>query len=174
MVSLIDISLGTGRGPVSGRSRQVYTMSELILSAKYIPIIGEGKARWNNVHVHDLANVYLLLVEAATSNRLDPEIWGARSYFLTENGEHLWSDIAEKIAKDAKELGFVGSLNKRPLSREGAFRAAGFEAESWGLNSRGKAIRANKILGWKPSAPSLEDTIPEIVEQEHARLQKAA
>ena len=163
---------GTGRGPVSGRSRQVYRMAELMLSAKYIPIVGEGKARWNNVHVADLSDVYLLLTEAAVAGRLDPELWGgANVYYLTENGEHRWDELATKIAQDAERLGYVKSLQKQPLSREAALDAAGFEAVSWGLNSRGKSERARKLLNWTPSAPSLEDTLPEIIKQEYKRLQ---
>lgn len=81
-------------------------------------------------------------------------------------------DIAELMAQDAEKRGYVKSLEKRTLSREAALEQAGFEAESWGLNSRGKSYRASRLLGWKPSAPSLEQTVPEIVQQEHERLQK--
>ena len=169
----IDNVQGTGRGPISGRSRQVYEMTKLILSAKYIPIIGEGKARWNNVHVADLANLYLLLAEAAASNRLDADLWGGNVYYLVEGGEHLWSDIATQIGKKAEELGYVQSLEKRSLSKDSALEQAGFEAVSWGLNSRGKAERARKVLGWKPTASSLEDSLPEIIKSEYERLQKS-
>ena len=164
-----DGFLGTGRGPLSSRSRQVYELASLILSAKYIPIIGEGKARWDNVHVWDLSQVYVLLTEAAVSQRLDPEIWGPQGYILAGAGEHSWSDIAAKIAKEAENKGYVPSLEKRSLSREAALEQAGFQAESWGLNSRGRSERAERVLGWNPSAPSLEETLPEIVDQEYKR-----
>lgn len=167
------ISTGTGRGPVSGRSRQVYELTKLILASQYIPIVGEGKARWNNIHVADLANVYLLLCEAAVSQRLDADMWGGNVYYLVERDEHLWSDIAVQIGQEAEKKGYAKGLEKKTLSREVALEQAGFEAESWGMNSRGKALRARKVLDWKPSAPSLEDSIPEIVESEYQRLQKS-
>jgi hypothetical protein len=52
------------------------------------------------------------------------------------------------------------------MSVEEAKEAAGFEALSWGLNSRGLAKRARKFLGWAPKGRSLEDEVPFIVDQE--------
>ena len=148
-------------------------MTKLILTDQYIPIIGEGKARWNNVHVADLAKVYLLLTEAAISKKLDSELWLPKGYYLVENGEHLWSDVAKSIARQAESVGVVGSLQEKKMSRDTAQKQAGFEAVSWGMNSRGKAERARKVLGWRPSAPSLEEEIPGIVQAEHERLQES-
>ncbi|KAK0312206.1 hypothetical protein LTR01_003120 [Friedmanniomyces endolithicus] len=161
---------GRGRGPVAVRSRQAYELTKLILNEKYIPVIGAGKARWNHIHVSDLSQLFLLLVEAAAAYKLDAELWGARGYYLCESGEHVWTELAEKIAKDAEELGFVKKLEKKDLARQAALDVAGFEAVSWGLNSRGKAERARKLLGWKPKAKSIEEEAPNIVKDEHARL----
>lgn len=162
---------GHGRGPVSGRGRQVYEMSKLILQKGYAPVIGKGKARWNNVHVHDLSNVFALLAEAAVQQNLSDEIWGEKGYFLTENGEHLWSDLSILVAKKAAELGYINKDPKtQSLSKQEALDVAGFEAVSWGLNSRGKAERARKVLGWKPSSPSLEDEVEDILKREKALL----
>ena len=160
--------VGKGRGPVSGRGRQVYEMAKLMLSARYIPIVGEGKARWNNVHIADLSDVFLLLVEAAVAQKQDPELWGARAYYLTENGEHVWGELATFVGERAQALSFVGKLEKLTLSRSQALEQAGFEAESWGMNSRGKADRAKKILGWRPHQPSLENDVDEILRSEKA------
>jgi len=152
----------------------VYELSKLILTAQYIPIIGGGKARWNHIHVADLSNVFLRLVEAAVAKNNDSELWGAKGYFLTESGEHIWSELAEQIGREAHEMGL---LSKQPqtqeLSKDAAMKQAGFEAVSWGLNSRGKAERARKVLGWEPSAPSLEADIPNILKAEHEALASA-
>ncbi|KAJ4390723.1 hypothetical protein N0V93_004321 [Gnomoniopsis smithogilvyi] len=161
---------GKGRGPVSGRGRQVYEMAKLILTGKYIPIIGAGKSRWNNVHIEDLSDVFELLVEAAVRKDLFDELWGAKGYMLIENGEHVWSDLARKMGKEAERSGYVESLEERPLDKETALNQAGFEAVSWGLNSRGRGLRAKKFLGWQPKQHSLEDELPVIVQQEHQRL----
>ncbi|ORY06502.1 hypothetical protein BCR34DRAFT_590578 [Clohesyomyces aquaticus] len=162
---------GRGRGPANARSRQAYEMAHLILTGQYIPIIGAGKARWNHVHVADLADVFVLLTEAAVAKNLDPELWGEKGYLIIENGEHVWADLARLMGKKAEELGFVeGKLEEKELSKEKALDQAGFEAVSWGLNSRAKGTRAKKVLGWKPSRPSLEETVEEILKDEKARL----
>jgi len=169
------IDYGTGRGSVSGRGRQVYELASFILKEKYCAQIGKGLSRWNNVHVHDLSEVFELLVKAALDNsrRNDSEIWGARSYLLTENGEHAWGKLSESIGKEAHKQGlFKGNTpDVRDWSIDEAVKSsAGFEAASWGMNSRGKATRARKVLGWKPNKSSLDEEIPTIVRSEAARM----
>lgn len=164
------MSLGNGRGPGSGRGRQIYEMAKLMLTAKYIPIIGQGKARWNSVHVHDLSDVFALLVDAAVSKNTSDKIWGSKGYILVENGEHVWSDLARQMGSEAERLGYFSKLEDRPLSKDAAIEQAGFEAVSWGLNSRCQAQRARKVLGWTPSRTSIEQELPTILRAEHQRL----
>lgn len=161
---------GTGRGPCSKRSRQVYVLAEATLQRKKAPVVGAGKARWNDVHIYDLSDLYCLLAEAAAANRLDSELWGSRGYYLAENGEHVWGEISKAIAEAAAQAGYIPAAETEPMGKEDAIKTAGFEALSWGLNSRGRALRARKLLNWAPHAPSLVDEIPGIVESEHARL----
>lgn len=97
------------------------------------------------------------------------DIWGPRGYILTENGEHLWTDVAKKIASIAETKRYISSAREAALSKDEALQAAGFEAVSWGLNSRGKAQRAAQALGWKPTK-LLDDHLDEIIEDEHQRL----
>lgn len=145
-------------------------MAKLLLTEKYIPIIGQGKARWNNVHIEDLSDVYDLLVDAAVNGNLSDEIWGPKGYLLIENGEHVWADVAREMGSQAERLGYVKGLEERPLAKQAALDAAGFEAVSWGLNSRGQGLRAKKFLGWKPHQQSLEAELPNILGQERTRL----
>lgn len=158
---------GKGRGPTSGRGRQVYELAAFILREKYCPRIGKGLSQWNNVHVYDLSRVFGLLVEAALdpSRKNDAEVWGAHGYFLTENGEHTWGELSAEIGQEAYKQGF---LKVTPELRDWSINeavksSAGFEAASWGMNSRGKAKRARKVLGWKPQERSLSEEVPDIV-----------
>ena len=102
---------GEGRGPVSGRGRQVYELTSFILNQKCCPRIGRGLARWNHIHVHDLSGVIDLLTEAALdpSRREDSKIWGPHGYFLTENGEHIWGDLSVQIGKEVYKQGLTQS-----------------------------------------------------------------
>ncbi|PVI07128.1 NAD(P)-binding protein [Periconia macrospinosa] len=168
---------GGGRGPNNSRSRQVYELAKFILKEEYVPIIGKGQTIWNNVHVHDLSEFFVLLTEAAVSGKHnnDAELWGEKGYFLTNAGEHNWADLARKTGKKAVELGFVkkeGQLKEEQLSKQEALDRAGFEAISWGLNSRGKADRANKTLGWAPVKGTIENYVEEILRDEKERLDR--
>jgi nucleoside-diphosphate-sugar epimerase len=143
------------------------------LTGGYVPIIGQGKARWNNVHVADLAQLFVLLTEAAVKNDTNAELWNEKGYYLVENGEHLWADLARLMGKKAYELGLVDKkLEEKSLGKDKAVDQAGFEAVSWGFNSRGKAERAKKLVGWEPKSPSIEDTVDEILKDEKSRLDK--
>ncbi|KAF9894609.1 hypothetical protein FE257_006497 [Aspergillus nanangensis] len=161
---------GRGRGPVSQRGRQVYEMARVTLQLKKGPIIGAGQAIWNNVHVHDLSDVYVLLVEAALQRREQEGLWGGDAYYLTENGEHAWGDLARAMANSAAQSGYIPAPVAETVDLEEAKKYAGFESVSWGLNSRGRARRARQLLGWKPSRPSLEEEIPVILKAELERL----
>lgn len=162
---------GVGRGPVSGRGRQAYELTSLILKDGYAPIIGQGQAHWDNVHIHDLSEVYALLLDAAIDKNFSDEIWGEKGYFFVANGRHVWGDLSRLIAKKAAEQGLIKKdFEEKKLSKDEAWEVADFQALSWGLNSQGKAERAKKVLGWTPKEQSLEDEVPEIIEQEKARV----
>jgi nucleoside-diphosphate-sugar epimerase len=145
-------------------------MSKITLHLLKGPIIGAGKSIWNNVHVHDLSDMFVLLVEAALAGKTDDGLWGGKAYYLAENGEHVWGDLARLVAQAAAKKGYIPEAKAEQIDIETGKRLAGFEAVSWGLNSRGKARRARKLLGWNPSRPSLEDEIPDIVKGEWDRL----
>ncbi|KAL4863910.1 hypothetical protein BDV12DRAFT_20753 [Aspergillus spectabilis] len=165
---------GRGRGPVALRGRQVYELTSFILKEGYIPVIGRGLARWNNVHVYDLSRLFGLLVDAATDSarKDDEEIWGGKGYFLSENGEHVWGDLARYIGQQAHKLGYLKEEPEvKALSLDEAIQSpAGFEAASWGWNSRGRALRGKTVLDWKPKERSIEEEVEDILKAEASRL----
>ncbi|KAF2003215.1 NAD(P)-binding protein [Amniculicola lignicola CBS 123094] len=161
---------GRGRGPINTRSRQAYELAKLILTSSSVPIVGAGKARWNNIHIHDLTSVFVLLAEAAVAQNQSPDLWGANGYYLVENGEHVWADLARLMGKKAAELGYIAQPKEMELGKDAAMKQAGFEAVSWGLNSRGKAVRAGKVLGWEAKGKSIEEEVEAILRDEKERL----
>lgn len=165
---------GPGRGPANKRSRQVYHLTKVALEQGQAPVSGDGKTEWDNVHVHDLSQLVVLLVEAAAKNgedkELDAHLWGKEGYFLAENGSHVWGDISKLVAKAAFEKGYIKKNEVKNLDVDEAMEIAGFDAVSWGLNSKGFARRARKYLGWSPKERSLEEEIPDIVESEAKEL----
>ena len=136
------------------------------------PIIGAGRSIWNNVHIHDLSDVYALLVDAAIAGRTDDGLWGAKAYYLTENGEHVWGELARSTAEAATKLGYLPEAKAESIDLESARKCAAFESLSWRMNSRGRAQQARAILGWKPYRPSLHEELPTVVRSEWERMQK--
>lgn len=111
-----------------------------------------------------------MLVDAAVKGNDSSELWGPKGYLLAENGEHVWADLSEHMSKIAVGKGYIEKVDKKELSADEALKVAGFEAVTWGLNSRGTARRARKVLGWKPNGKSIEDEAATIVESEYQRL----
>lgn len=103
---------------------------------------------------------------------MSDEIWGAKGYHLCENGEHVWADLARRISAIAAEKGYISpNPTEKQLDKDEALAVAGFEAVSWGWNSRGKAERLRKFLAWEPKERSIDDEAGRIVEAERSRLQ---
>ncbi|KAI0205383.1 nucleoside-diphosphate-sugar epimerase [Astrocystis sublimbata] len=155
---------GPGRGPVNQRSIQAYNMAKFTLENGFAPVMsGEGTPEWDNVHVHDLGNFFVLAVEAALDpeKQKNPEIFGPRGYFFLEHGAHSWRELATQIAGEAKRQGYIPEAK----TQDG-------DHKRYGANSKSVAARARKYLDWKPHGRSLKDEIPDIVAGEAKRLGK--
>lgn len=122
--------LGRARGPCSQRVRQVYELAKVTLQLQKGPIIGAGQSIWNNVHIHDLSDVYSLLVDAAIAGRTDDGLWGGGAYYLAENGEHAWGELAQQTADAATKMGYLPEAKAEPIDLESAKKYAGFESLS--------------------------------------------
>ncbi|TGO91742.1 hypothetical protein BPOR_0019g00020 [Botrytis porri] len=163
---------GLDRGPGNQRSRQVYNLVRITLQKGQAPQLGKGLTEWDNVHVHDLSTLFLLLVERAvpdSQSSEDVEIWNEKGYFLAENGHHVWGEISAQVGADAFAKGLIKTKEVAAMDVDEAKKLAGFEAVSWGLNSKGFAKRARKYLGWNPTGRTLQEEIPFIVDEEARR-----
>lgn len=156
---------GPGRGPGNQRSHQVPELSRCTLQKGHGIQVGAGKAYWTNVHVHDLSDVFVSLVEAAASGG-GKATWGNEGYYFTEHGEHIWGNIARLVAMAAHKQGFISSAEVKVLPNEELGEMCKAGTLLWGANSRCRALRARKLLGWSPKGKSLEDDIPETVKYE--------
>jgi nucleoside-diphosphate-sugar epimerase len=107
--------------------------------------LGAGVNRWSNVHIADLANLYLLAMEKAPS----------ASYFYAENGEESYKDIAGFVSE---ALGYGGKIQSW-LAEDALAELGDWARFALGSNSRVRAVHATNLLGWKPSHESLADWI---------------
>ncbi|KAL8695603.1 MAG: hypothetical protein Q9224_003307 [Gallowayella concinna] len=156
---------GVGRGPGNQRSHQIPELSRCTLQKGHGIQVGAGKTRWNNVHVHDLSEVYVALIEAAAAGG-GKATWGSEGYYFTENGEHVWGEIAKAVATAARRRGFIPTDKIEIHSNEEINEMSKAGTALWGANSRCRAMRARRLLGWSPKGKSIEDDIAETVAYE--------
>lgn len=156
---------GQGTGPVNRQSLQVPQLTLETLKRGKGFTVNRGKNTWNQVHVRDLADLYLKLTEAAAKGGEGAD-WNEQGYYFAENGEFLWGDIAALIAKKAKARGLIKTDELDHLSHEEVIKFKPFGAIAWGTNSKGTAQRARERLGWKPTREPIEDTIDAVLDDQ--------
>jgi len=150
---------GRGRG-ANPASVQIPRLIEQAQRAGIGRHVGRGLNIWSNVHIDDVVELYALLLEKAP----------AGSLFYAENGEASMKSAAEAISR---MLGFGGKTQDWPI--EEAVEALGPGAHlTWGSNSRVRAEKARRMLGWAPKGPSLLDEIERgVYRDEHAPQRRA-
>ncbi|KAM0755789.1 NAD(P)-binding protein [Meredithblackwellia eburnea MCA 4105] len=143
---------GIGTGPFNKLSIQIPPWIRRSLADKVVPVVGEGKPIWSNIHISNLMLAYLTLIHSLYTN---PEATTSSPYFFATTGEHSWLSAAEAI-RDA--LSARGLVSKDLLLHNDAGRA------QLGTNSRSKGERLRE-LGWEPlKAPSVWECVSEEVE----------
>jgi nucleoside-diphosphate-sugar epimerase len=131
---------GVGKG-INPNSVQIPFLAANAREQGVVQVVGAGLNVWSNVHIGDVTDLYLLALAAAP----------AGSFFFAENGEASWGEIGAAIAK---RLGLPGVVSLAP--DEAARRwGEGMAYFSLGSNSRVRARRARRELGWMPEHDSV-------------------
>ncbi|MCF0054872.1 NAD-dependent epimerase/dehydratase family protein [Dyadobacter sp. CY356] len=136
---------GKGLG-IKPDSIQVPMLIDIAKEKQAGVFIEKGENIWSNVHIDDLAELYILALESAS----------AGSYFYTENGSASLKDIAISISK---MLGLQGKAES--VSLDTAIEKWGPDASAFGFasNSIVNSDKARTILGWKPKHSSILEDI---------------
>jgi len=155
---------GTGRGPVRKISQQVNGIVLLALQNQQVLQLGPGTGEWNNVHIDDLTDLFVLVLEDALASS-DATANPAKTtsaygrFFWGSARTHVWGDISKRLAV---------LLHKKGLVTTDEVKSVPLEVEPRLLfvsnNSRTVANRGLKVLGWKPTAKSLEDSLEEEID----------
>ncbi|MGP3965656.1 NAD-dependent epimerase/dehydratase family protein [Nonomuraea sp. 3N208] len=135
---------GHGRG-LSRDSVQIPALVRQAYKSGTVRRVGAGRNIWSNVHVDDVADLYLLALDAAP----------AGSFYFVENGEASFTDITAAIA-EALGLGSAEAWDIAAAIQEWGYEAAVF---ALGSNSRVRGERARARLGWRPRHTSVLDWI---------------
>lgn len=76
---------GRGRGPVNQRSVQAPGLSKVALQRREAVQVGKGQSIWSNVHITDISQIFVKLVEKAVRGE-DGDLWNENGLYLAENG----------------------------------------------------------------------------------------
>jgi nucleoside-diphosphate-sugar epimerase len=136
---------GRGRG---AHPESIQVPRLIALARKYgVPRhVGPGENVWSNVHIDDLVALYLLALDRAP----------AGAFYYAENGENSYRELAEAIGR---MLGMGGSTLPMPIDEAVAELGESGAQFSYGSNSRVRAVRARRELGWSPKAGGLIEEI---------------
>jgi len=136
---------GLGLG-VEQHSTQVPLLIELAKKRGCAAYAGPGENIWSNVHIDDLVTLYALAIETAP----------AGAFFFAENGENSMREVCEAINR---MLGFAGPPVAMSMQEAAAEWGEGTTEDTMASNSRVRAKRARRELGWQPKAQSLMEEI---------------
>ena len=132
---------GTGSG-LKTDSEQIPRLTAVSKQVGAGVYLGEGLNHYSNVHIDDLVDLYLLVMEKAPGG----------SFFFAENGHNSFKEIAVMISKN---LGFEGKTFSMSVAE--VTKNHGEEARM-GAASNSYVSAANaRRLGWSPKAPSLSE-----------------
>jgi len=131
---------GTGTG-IHQRSVQIPYLVDQARESGIVRIVGKGLNCWSNVHIEDVAELYLLALQKAP----------AGAFYFIENGEASFLEIGTAIARRL-DLGAVQSWSVEEAS---AYWGELHAHYTFGTNSRVRAKRARRELGWNPRHASV-------------------
>jgi len=135
---------GVGRG-LHVDSVQIPFLAANALKHGVVQIVGAGLNVWSNVHIDDVADLFVLALEKAP----------AGAFYFAENGEASFWEIGAAIAR---RLGLASTESLDPqIAAEMWGEAKAYY--SLGSNSRVRAVRARRELGWAPRRASVIDWI---------------
>jgi hypothetical protein len=127
----------------------------------------EGTNARSWVHIDDLMRVYLHVVEAAASNSEDAtsSYFGENGYHFAGTQEHSQLDLAVAVGKILKKHGVIDNPEPVQIGLErldSMENMPGFPQLArylFASNSRTRAERAQKLWGYKGTAPGLMEVL---------------
>jgi nucleoside-diphosphate-sugar epimerase len=131
---------GEALGPRS-RSVQLPLLVDQARESGVARHIGRGLNRWSNVHIADVADLYLLALERAS----------AGSFYFVENGEQTFKAITDAIGEALE----IGPSHDWDLDEAVARWGRRLAVISLSSNSRVRADKARADLCWLPRYDSI-------------------
>lgn len=150
-------------------SAQVPGLILCALKHKQAFTVYHGEYIWNHIHIHDLGDMYMLLLQKLLKD--EPIPTGREGYYfgsyhipneivspLPSPIEHTWKQVAEYIGKTMHQKGALDTPDVDKVLPETASKLLGTDVAPflWGTNSRSRANNPYKV-GWKPKHEAIAD-----------------
>jgi len=155
---------GVGSGPFKKTSVQAIGLAKVAVKRRKAGYLArDHEVVWSNVHIADLVDLYILVLEGALSGKIDK--YGKEGgWYLGIAAEHTWIKIAERLAVILHKHGLVDTTSISPFEKEIEDKFGRFADVAYGKDSRGIANRGRK-LGWNPHRPNVYETLEEQVQE---------
>jgi len=142
---------GKGEGEFNTVSIQVPMLVKATMKAGHGFLLEKGINTWSIIHVADLSDAYLTILDAALHSKLPSDPNGR--VFFVENGEYEQRQVTEAVCKELHKKGKIDSPDPKPitLETEGSYQGPRGQmgvARMTGSNSRSRAVLLRK-LGWE-------------------------
>ncbi|RDB19487.1 Uncharacterized protein C2A9.02 [Hypsizygus marmoreus] len=110
-------------------------------------MVGAGKNLWPNVHIDDIADLYVTLLNAIHTKN-PAATHGREGYYFGENGEHSMYQIGAAVAQALVDIGKGKSAEPTSFTQDEINLYFG-GSPFLGVNSRCKGNRS-RAIGWNP------------------------
>ncbi|KAL8371166.1 hypothetical protein RB595_001149 [Gaeumannomyces hyphopodioides] len=169
---------GIGTGAFNRLSIQVLAIMRAARRDGFTTLIrGARDQEWGHVNVTDLALLYELILARAiesgggaatttttTSSSSSPPPSGAKGLYFAVTGHHSWGEVADRVAREGRRLGYVASDKVRELPLDEAAGPLGsalggpiggqglspqLAEAAWASHVRTEPALARE-LGWRP------------------------
>lgn len=112
------IIYGQGRGPVKQRSVQIPELCRVAIQTRKAVQVEKGESAWSNVHISDISQIFVRLVEKAVQGE-DGDIWNRNGLYFAGNAMLVSksiriSTIANGIRTSSKSL---NSSHRQAIAR---------------------------------------------------------
>ena len=160
---------GVSNGFDNVLSIQVPTIMRLAAKKGQPFTVYTGDYIWSNIHIRDLGNLYMLILEKLIKKEdipVNKQGYYFGSYFLenevvTEKPsyiEHTWRDVAIAVGEKLKARNVIDNVEVAEMQEDEVVTLKNdeFAPYYWGTNSRSRGDNG-KIIGWVPKFSGREE-----------------
>ncbi|KAJ7065557.1 hypothetical protein C8F01DRAFT_1053661 [Mycena amicta] len=141
---------GRGTGPFSRTSVQIPALIRAALNLGQAVHVGPGLSMWNGVHVQDLVDLFMILLDDAVNSVRPKAPTGLECFYFCATDTYSWKQLAIELGKCLHAKGALVTPDARALLPEEEQEVLGaWSGFAYGSNSRSRAGKAY-TLGWAP------------------------